>query len=157
MNTIRRMLLKGTAAGAVLAAGVGTGLLTIKNAFAAAWPQNAFASGSDQEDALEALHQRADASTDDRITIEAPDTAENGASVPITVNAAIDDIQSVSVFSEKNDVPLVAHYEFLGENHAYVSTRIKMADTGNVTAVVKSGNGLYKASRSVNVPVGGAC
>ncbi len=157
MNTARRMLLKGAAAGALLTTGIATGLIGIKNAVAAAWPKDAFADHAPIDSVLQALHQQADATTDDRIQIEAPGTAEVGASVPITITANIPDIRSISLFSEKNAVPLVAHYEFFGEDQGYISTRIKMADTGLVTAVVKTGNGLYKAARSVTVPVGGAC
>ena len=153
MNSTRRVLLKGSMAVGALGVAVGAGLLTPR-AVLAAWPEAAFNAKTVPE-ALKALtgSDAPAASTD--INIKAPDIAENGAVVPITVTTSIQDVESISVIAANNPVPLVASYN-LGEGaEGFVSTRIKMGKSGDVIAVVKSGSKLYSTNKGVKVTIGG--
>lgn len=91
----------------------------------------------------------------DRILLDAPDVAENGAIVPITVETSLPDAHSVAVFVEKNPVPLAARFQFQPELDAYVSLRIKMNESSDVVAVVNSGGTFYAARKMVRVVIGG--
>ena len=89
------------------------------------------------------------------IKIKAPDIAENGAVVPITVSTGMAGITSISILAENNPVPMVASFD-LGEGaEGFVSTRIKMGKSGDVIAVVKAGDKLLSARKPVKVTIGG--
>ncbi|MCP3867732.1 MAG: thiosulfate oxidation carrier protein SoxY [Gammaproteobacteria bacterium] len=150
MNLKRRIVLKGTAA----ASAIGVAGLLAPRAVLAAWPEAAFTAKTVPE-ALEALTGNSAASESGDIKIKAPDIAENGAVVPVTVTTSIEGIQSISVIAANNPVPLVASYN-MGEGAlGFVSTRIKMGKSGDVVAVVKAGDKLYSASKGVKVTIGG--
>ncbi len=153
MSMQRRTFLKGTLAGSAVGVAVGAGLLTPRTVLAA-WPKNAF-EAKNVGDALSALHGSSNAADSGDIKIKAPDIAENGAVVPITVDTSLGNVESISVIAEKNPVPLVATYEMGPSAEGYVSMRIKMGKTSDVVAVVKSGGELYRAAKEVKVTIGG--
>ncbi len=153
MSMQRRTFLKGTLAGSAIGVAVGAGLLTPR-AVLASWPKKAFEAKS-VGDALSALHGSSNAADSGDIKIKAPDIAENGAVVPITISTTLGDLNSISVIAEKNPVPLVASYEMGPSAEGYVSMRIKMGKTSDVVAVVKSGGKLFRAAKEVKVTIGG--
>lgn len=120
----------------------------------AAWPKAAF--GADTTaDAIAKLFGASDAAPSSEIKIKAPDIAENGAVVPVTVSTTLKDVESIAIIAEKNPSPLAAAFN-LGETaNGFISTRIKMGKTSNVVAVVKAGGKLYSASKEVKVTIGG--
>lgn len=89
------------------------------------------------------------------ITIKAPDIAENGAVVPVTVETTIPGAETVSIIVENNPNPLAASFELTPSSGGMVSTRIKMGKTSPVYAVVKAGDKVYRASKEVKVTIGG--
>lgn len=89
------------------------------------------------------------------IQIKAPDIAENGAVVPITVKFNIPGAESVSIMAENNPNPLAAAFELSPNSGGLVSTRIKMGKTSPVHVVIKAGDKLYSASKEVKVTIGG--
>jgi len=155
MNTSmkRRVFLKGSLAASAMGAAVGAGLLA-PQAVLAAWPKAAF-EAKKVEDTLSSLMGSAvtDASTD--ISIKAPDIAENGAVVPVTVSTSIAGVESIAILAEKNPAPLAASFDLGKGAQGFVSTRIKMGKTGDVIGVVKAGGKLYAARKGVKVTIGG--
>lgn len=92
----------------------------------------------------------------DKITIKIPKVAENGAIVPITIYSEIENTQLISIIAEKNPVPLIAQFSFSPTMLKQVTTRIKLADTGDVIALVRANDDDYYSSRQqVRVVVGG--
>jgi sulfur-oxidizing protein SoxY len=89
------------------------------------------------------------------ISVKAPDIAENGAVVPVEITSSIAGTESITIFGEKNSLPLIAAFNFSNGAQGYVSTRIKMGTTSNVRAVVKAGGKLYSAAKEVKVTIGG--
>ena len=87
--------------------------------------------------------------------MKAPDIAENGAVVPVTVESTMKDVQSISIVAEKNALPLIASFDLGAGALPYVSTRIKMGSTMNVQALVKAGGKVYEAKKEVKVTIGG--
>ncbi len=149
----RRMFLRGTmAAGAVSAAAM-AGLLT-PQVVIAAWNQSAFGAKSEKDAIAGAMGDSSTATSAD-ITIKAPDIAENGAVVPVSVKTSIADVNSIALLVEKNVLPLSAVFNLPEGTLADVSTRLKMGKTGDVIAVVKAGGKLYSARKSVKVTIGG--
>jgi len=153
MNDTRRVFLKGSLAAGAVGVAVGAGLLNPR-AVLASWPQSAFGAKS-VDAALSAAvgSDKTEASSD--ITVKAPDIAENGAVVPITVSSTIAGASSIALFAEQNASPLSATFDLAEGTEAFVSTRIKMAKTSNVLAVVKADGKLYSAKKEVKVTIGG--
>jgi sulfur-oxidizing protein SoxY len=132
---------------------VGAGLLT-PQAVLAAWPDSAFSSKK-VDDALNALYGTSNHSASGDIKIKAPDIAENGAVVPITVSTNMSGVENISVMVEKNPQPLTSSFDMGSDTLPFVSTRIKMGKTSDVIAVVKSGGKLMSANKTVKVTIGG--
>ena len=153
MNIKRRVFLKGSLAAGTVGVAVGAGLLA-PQAVVAAWNEMAFKAES-VDDALAAAMGEASNTASDAIKIKAPDIAENGAVVPVSVSTDMADVESIALLAEGNNTPLVATF-MLGEGAiADVSTRIKMGKTSDVIAIVKSGGKLHSARKSVKVTIGG--
>ena len=149
----RRSFLKGTLAGGTVAVAVGAGLLSPRTVLAA-WPESAFGAKSIQ-DAMSNLYGTADNTATGDIKIKAPDIAENGAVVPVTVSTKMSNVSAIAIIAEKNGTPLAANFELASNAKGTVSTRIKMGKTMDVIAVAKSGGKLYTARKNVKVTIGG--
>ena len=153
MNHNRRYLLKGTIAASATGMAISAGLLTPK-AVMAAWPKAAFEAG-DVDSALTAALGSSSTSENTKIKLKAPDIAENGAVVPISVESSISGTESISILVAKNGQPLTATFNLGASTEGYVSTRIKMSKTSDVIAVVKAGGKLYSTKKQVKVTIGG--
>ena len=97
-----------------------------------------------------------------RIAMELPQIAENGNTVPMSIE--IDSpmteqnyVKSVHLFAELNPLPNVATFPFNQHSgKARASTRIRLAKTQNVVAVVEMSDGsVYMAKTEVKVTIGG--
>jgi sulfur-oxidizing protein SoxY len=91
----------------------------------------------------------------DSIQLEIPEIAEDGAVVPITVESSLPDVDAILVFVEKNPTPLVARFQLGKAMDAYASLRIKMNESCDVIAVIKSGEAYFSSRKKVRVVVGG--
>lgn len=105
---------------------------------------------------------RSIAPADGKVKLDAPLIAENGAVVPVTVEAALpmtpqEYVQSIYIITDKNRRPLNAKFSLTPEvGQATISTNIRLAQTTDVRAVVEMNNGaLYMVKRAVKVTVGG--
>jgi len=147
MRIARRLLLKGGLALATVAA-------LPRALLAAVWPDGAF-SRTSAEEALIDLLGTAETTPTDQITLKLPEIAENGAVVPVTITTSLENVESISIVVERNPRPLAATFEILPGTLADVSSRIKMGETSDVMAVVKTDTGIYSASKQVKVTIGG--
>jgi len=121
---------------------------------AAAWPQKAF-SEPEMNAALVGLFGTDVTTISDKITLKVPEIAENGAVVPVTIKTSLQNVESISIVVEKNPRPMVATFEIIPGTLADISSRIKMAETSNVMAVIKTMEGIYSTSKQVKVTIGG--
>jgi sulfur-oxidizing protein SoxY len=150
----RRLILKG--AGVVALAGLGILRLGAMPAFAAAndkWPEAAFTQKS-EADAIKALYGKT-AEASDKVKLDAPEIAENGAVVPISVTTTLSDVTSISFLVADNPNALAASYIIPPGTMPSVANRLKMAKTSKVTAIIEAGGKLYSATKEVKVTVGG--
>src|SRR5471032_1883124 len=136
MHQLRRKLLKAIGAAAPLALAASAGLLRTGNALAAVWNKAGF-EAKVTADALKALGV-AGAQPSKDITLAAPDIAENGAQVPVTITSRIPNTQNISIIVDKNPFPLNSSFDFTNGADGYVSTKLKMGQTSNIIAVVKA-------------------
>ena len=149
----RRILLKGSLAAGAVGMAIGAGLLTPRLVLAT-WPEAAF-SAQNVDDALKGLLGSTAHEASDKIDLMAPDIAENGAVVPVTVETTLEGASSISLVASGNMMPLVASFELGKGALPFISTRIKMGKTANLIALVKAGDKVYSASKEVKVTVGG--
>jgi sulfur-oxidizing protein SoxY len=148
----RRLILQG----ALTVALVGLGDIPFSLALAAAndkWPDEAFKQKGEAE-AIKALYGRT-AEPSDKVKLDAPEIAENGAVVPIAVSTTLADVTSISFLVADNPNALAASYQIPPGTMPSVANRLKMAKTSNVTAIVEAGGKLYSATKEVKVTVGG--
>lgn len=153
MNLNRRELLKRGGNLSLLAVALGAGLLKPGFAFAADWNQSAFGA-TDLSGAIKGMGG-SEPTPSTEISFTAPDIAENGAVVPVSVTSNIPNTQSIAVFVEKNPNPLTAVFELPEGTEATVTTRVKMGQTSNVHALVKADGKYYVTTKEVKVTLGG--
>lgn len=150
----RRTILKGAATVALI--GLGTLPFDTTPALAAAndkWPEDAFKQ-KNEADAIKSLYGKT-AEASDKVKLDAPEIAENGAVVPISVTTTLDNVTSISFLVADNPNALAASYQIPPGTLPSVANRLKMAKTSNVTAIVEAGGKLYSATKEVKVTVGG--
>ena len=151
ISLARRRLLQASGSVWTLVATLGLGLLPAR-AWAGA-SRSVFAVRT-QAAALQQLGAESALESPD-IFIKAPQLSENGAFVPLEVTSNIPGTRSISVLVEKNRYPLIATFRFGPGVEAYVSTRIKMAETSTVRAIVQADGKFYTAATEVMVILGG--
>ena len=149
----RRTFLKGTVASGMVGMAVSAGLLTPR-AVLAAWPESSFSAKS-VDGALKALLGSSSITPNADIKIKAPDIAENGAVVPITISTSMSGVESITVMVEKNPQPLACNFNLASNTEGFISTRVKMGKTSDLIAVVKAGGKLHSAKKTVKVTIGG--
>jgi sulfur-oxidizing protein SoxY len=149
----RRIFLKGSLASSAIGLAVSAGLITPRLVLAA-WPKAAF-DATNIDGAVSSLFGSTTLTGSDKIKIKAPDIAENGAVVPITIETDIEGVESISIIAEKNASPLTSSFVLGKGTEAFIATRIKMAKTSSVIAVVKAGGKLYSTGKEVKVTIGG--
>jgi len=149
----RRTFLKGTVASGMVGMAVSAGLLTPRVVLAA-WPESSFAA-KNVPDAMKALLGSTKAAPSSAIKIKAPDIAENGAVVPITISTSLSGVESIAVMVEKNPSPLACNFNLASNTEGFVSTRVKMGKTSDLIAVIKAGGKLHSAKKTVKVTIGG--
>lgn len=102
------------------------------------------------------------AATEGGITLRAPEMAENGAFVPVTVSvhsamAGDDRCRAIHLFATRNPTPGVASYRFgAGIARAEVSVRVRLADGQMLLAYAEMADGsVRRAGARVAVTTGG--
>ena len=90
-----------------------------------------------------------------QVLMNLPDLIDNGAVVPISVSSSIAGTREIFIVVESNPFPLAARFTIPAGTEPFVSTRIRLAQSGTVYAAVVTDAGVYATSRSTQVTVGG--
>ncbi|HJQ56906.1 MAG TPA: thiosulfate oxidation carrier protein SoxY [Vineibacter sp.] len=97
-----------------------------------------------------------------KVSIKAPEIAENGNAVPVTISvdspmSVQDHVKAVHVVADGNPNPGVASFFFAPESgKCEVQLRVRMAQTQKIVVVAEtSDGGLWTAAREVKVTIGG--
>lgn len=152
MNQQRRNVLK---LGTVLSLAVTAGILRPEQAWAVQqeWNKEAF-KATKVDDVIKAFGGD-QAAESDKITLAAPDIAENGAVVPVGVSSDLPNTTQISILVPKNPNALAAHFDISDGTLPDVATRIKMGETSDVYALVKADGKFYTAHKEIKVTLGG--
>lgn len=96
------------------------------------------------------------------IKLDIPLIAENGASVPVSVEVDApmtpqSYVRHIYVVADRNRIPIVARAGLTPDSgQAYVAANIRLGETGDVRAIVEQSDGtLLQLKREVKVTVGG--
>ena len=120
-----------------------------------AWEKDHFNSKT-TEDLISLITNNSEISQSDKINIKAPEIAENGAVVPVSVSTDIANVKNISIIVDNNPSPLTSTFELNPQLEAYVSTRVKMAKSSNIIAIVNTvDNQFFTSSKSIKVTIGG--
>lgn len=149
----RREFNKSLVALTGIGAGVSLGLVPLSAT--AAWPTDAF-DAETVEGVINALYGTTDVEDTDALTFKAPDIAENGAVVPVSISASIPNVDHVALLVKNNPSPLAASFELVQPGQTTVGTRIKMGKTSELIALARADGKVYAAtSKEVKVTIGG--
>jgi len=147
MNLQRREVLKYTAVFGLMAS---AGL--ISSAQAEEWNKAAF-EGKTIEDVF-SVFGAGSPDKSSAVILNVPEIAENGAVVPVSISTTLK-AQQLAILVEKNPNALVAQFFIPTGTEPFVTTRIKMAQTSNVYALVKADGKWSMAAKEIKVTLGG--
>ena len=117
------------------------------------WNQAAFAAKS-VDDVVKLLGGSAPQKSD-QVILNGPEIAENGAVVPLEISSKLPGSQSIAILIEKNPNTLAATFDIPPGTLPDVQTRVKMNETCNVYALVKSDGRFFYAAKEIKVTLGG--
>ncbi|HET7887066.1 MAG TPA: thiosulfate oxidation carrier protein SoxY [Bradyrhizobium sp.] len=149
----RRVVLRGAGSLALLGVGIASFAPAALAAANDKYPEDAFRQKDDKE-AVKLLYGR-QIEASDKIKLDAPEIAENGAVVPISVSTSLPDVTSIAFVVPENPNVLAAYYRIPQGTMPSIANRLKMAKTSSITAIVESGGKLFSATKEVKVTVGG--
>lgn len=141
---------------ATLALGAGSAALTFLG-----WDEAAFAAAKEAADEI-AKFTGGKTADKAKVSIELPEIAENGNTVPLAVSVdapmtAENYVSEILVVAEGNPNPGVVTFHFSPmSGKAEASTRIRLATTQNIIVVAKTSKGEYfTGQKLVKVTIGG--
>ena len=152
MNNQRRNVLKAGSGAALMSLLAAAGIITPGMALAD-WNKTAFDAKS-MADTLKAIGAASPVDSKD-VQVTGPDIAENGAVVPVGVSSTLPNVTMVAILIEKNPNALSATFTLPEGTEANVQTRVKMGQTSNVYALVKSDGKFFMATKEIKVTLGG--
>jgi sulfur-oxidizing protein SoxY len=149
MKINRRKFLKTTVA--FSAAGIA---LLESSVVQAEWPAADFAPGSFDATMKQLLKGKPIVESD-KVELNIPEIAENGALVPVTVTSSLKEIKNIAIVVEQNPVPLAIQAILLPELEPFMSARLKIASSSFVFAIAEGEKVCYSVKKKVKVTIGG--
>ena len=134
---------------------IGCGLIpAIAAASPPTWNAAAF-DATTTDSVLAALGASAPVASSD-VVLTAPDVADNGGAVPMSVSTTLAGAERLALLIEKNPTVLLAVFDVTASVDAHMSLRVKMMESSNVIAVafMSDGRVLYSI-KDVKVTLGG--
>jgi len=161
-DTSRRRILKLLGAASAVAGAISFGAMLPSGAARAQAPGMPLEDEKVADTMKRLFGGRAVQDAGDRIKVDAPLIAENGAVVPIKVDAELPMapdkyVKNIYIIADKNRRPLNAKFALTPEaGKASIATNIRLASTSDVRVIAEMSDGtLYGVTREVKVTVGG--
>ncbi len=158
MNISRRAFLRASAGGTALLLATAAGFLP-RSVLAAAEATGPVDPRKEFEartlDGVVKAFGGSTAQKSSEIDLQAPEIAENGAVVPLVIDSKLPGTRMIAIVSEKNPHALSAVFHIPEGTEPYVMTRVKVAETSDVIALVQTDKGFFYTDRLVKVTLGG--
>jgi len=152
MSISRRTFVRSAVGGAVVSTGFGTAMMTPRRVRAALPPQTFFSSPAA---AISAVLGTDEAPLSAAVEIKIPSMVEVADMVPVTVMTTLDNIESITIVADDNPNPIIAYYRFSPQLWPYLATRVRLAKSGNVHALVKAKGTVHRATKHIDISIGG--
>jgi sulfur-oxidizing protein SoxY len=152
MKQSRRQFLKSSGGISLLSLMAAAGLLPGISS-AEEWNKAAFSAKSVDE--VIRLLGGSEPQQSDQVILNGPEIAENGAVVPLEISSNLPQTESIDILIEKNPNTLAASFSIPPGTLPDIQTRVKMNETCNVYAVVKSNGKFFYAAKEIKVTLGG--
>ncbi len=120
----------------------------------AEWHRDAF-SATTLPDALRALFGERAAAPSAAVLLDVEAKIENGAVVPMQINATAEGVTTINILAEKNPNPLLARFHLSARCRPMVATRVKIGAPSDVIIIVETRDKLRSTTRYVEVVEGG--
>ena len=137
----------------ILGLAITAGVFKLGDAFAADWDSKVFDAKS-LEDAMKAMGADKFVESTD-VSLVASDIAENGAVVPVSVSSKAPKTEFIAILIDKNPNAMAASFVIPPGTEPEISTRVKMAGTSNIHALVKADGKWLVATKEIKVTLGG--
>ena len=154
MKRARRDFVKAGGSITFLAMLGATGWIKAGDAAAQSWDKAAFDT-KNMADTLKAFGNVTPVQSKDIVFFQTPEIAENGAVVPVGVTSNIPKTESIAILIDKNPNTLAAVFDIPAGTEPSILTRVKMAQSSNIYALVKADGKYFVASKDVKVTLGG--
>ncbi len=89
------------------------------------------------------------------LLLDAPELAENGTNVPVTVSSLIPNTDFIALIADHNPNPVCVGFNVLPVNEPTYSVRIKVAETSTLVAVARANGQWFYTLRDITVMIGG--
>lgn len=153
MKQERRGFLRAGTSSLVLVAATSMGWVKPRLAYAAAWEKEAF-ENKDLDTVMSSLGSVSPITSND-ITIRSPELAENGAVVPVEISSTIPNCGAIAIMIDQNPFPLAAKFEFHNGAMGYVATRLRLAKSTDIRAIIRSSGKVFSATKPIKVTISG--
>lgn len=143
------------AAGTLCLGSAGASAWLLPQAAQAAWPKDVFDAKTTKE-LMAAMFPGVTPQKNDALKLVAPDLAENGTVVPVTVQSTLTGVEEVVLIADGNPRALVATFALGKRSQLPVTVRMKLAKSQDVIVVARTADGKHHtASRPIRVSIGG--
>lgn len=90
-----------------------------------------------------------------KVSLKIANLAENGTQVPVDVSTSLENVENITLFAKDNPRPLLVSFTIPQGTLPEISTRIRLAKSTVVYAIVTANGNRYSAKKSVQVTIGG--
>jgi sulfur-oxidizing protein SoxY len=91
-----------------------------------------------------------------RILLDVPEIADEKETISIKVKSAIPNTDWIAVLVDKNPHPFIGQFDLVAKATS-IETKVKLAQTSMVVAVVRADGKYYRVDKEVKVAVAGSC
>ncbi len=133
----------------------GSAILLVPVSALAKWAEKAF-NATKLDETFDILWPGVTPEKSDKVRLKAPEIAENGAVVPVTIASDLPNVKSMAIFVEKNPSPLTSKFILVKDAKPEFALRIRMGETSKVIGAVETADGkVHFTEKEVKVTIGG--
>ena len=153
MSITRRTFFRAAGSSVAVSMGIAAGMFTPRSVAAALPAQTFFAASPDA--AISAVLGTDQSTPDPAVELDVAGAVETAHVVPVSVSTTLDDVASITIVADQNPNPIIAHFRLDPQLQPYVATRVRLAKSGDVRALVMADKSVHRASKNVEISISG--